>query len=130
MTDSPKAYGGVQMFKSHEEQDELARKFTRTMHSASMAPASGWPGKVNLAEHRVMLDVAGGSGAHSIGAVDRWPKLSAVVFDTASVSEGTMMRDCQQPIDIYRVAALFGVATLTQRSPEGRWPDWRADPCF
>jgi hypothetical protein len=64
MTDSPKAYGGVEMFKSHEEQDELARKFTRTMHSASMAPASGWPGKVNLAKHRVMLDVAGGSGAH------------------------------------------------------------------
>src|SRR5229473_2113478 len=43
MTDSPKAYAGVEMFKSHEEQDELARKFTRTTHSASMAPASGWP---------------------------------------------------------------------------------------
>jgi hypothetical protein len=27
-----------------------------------------------------------------------------------------MMRHTQQPIDIYRVAALFGVATLTQRS--------------
>ncbi len=87
MTDSPKAYAGVEMFKSHEEQDELARKFTRTTHSASMAPASGWPGKINLAKHRVMLDVAGGSGAHSIGAVDRWPKLSAVVFDTVPVCE-------------------------------------------
>ena len=32
------------------------------------------------------------------------------------IKEGTMMRDTQQPIDIYRVAALFGVATLTQRS--------------
>lgn len=52
-----------------------------------MAPASGWPGKINLAKHRVMLDVAGGSGAHSIGAVDRWPKLSAIVFDTAPVCE-------------------------------------------
>jgi hypothetical protein len=32
------------------------------------------------------------------------------------------MRDTQQPIDIYRVAALFGVATLTQRSlkPDGQ----------
>lgn len=34
-----------------------------------------------------MLDVAGGSGAHSIGAVSRWPKLSAVVFDVAPVCE-------------------------------------------
>jgi len=85
MTDSPRGYGGGEMFKSHEEQAELARKFTRTMHSASMAPASGWPGKINLAKHRVMLDVAGGSGAHLIGAVHRWPKLSATVFDVAPV---------------------------------------------
>jgi len=34
-----------------------------------------------------MLDVAGGSGAHSIGAVRRWPKLSATVFDVAPVCE-------------------------------------------
>lgn len=87
MRDSPRAYGGGEIFKSHEEQEELARKFTHTMHSASMAAASGWPGKINLAKHRVMLDVAGGSGAHSIGAVDRWPKLNAVVFDTAPVCE-------------------------------------------
>jgi O-methyltransferase domain len=86
MTNSPQAYGGAkEMFKSHEQHHELARKFTRTMHSASMAPATGWPGKINLAKHRVMLDVAGGSGAHSIGAVDRWPRMRAVVFDTAPV---------------------------------------------
>jgi len=46
MTDSPRGYGGGEMFKSHDEQAELARKFTRTMHSASVAPASGWPGKL------------------------------------------------------------------------------------
>ena len=75
------------MFKSHEEHHEVARKFTRTMHSASMAPATGWPGKINLSKHRVMLDVAGGSGAHSIGAIHRRPKLNALVFDTAPVCE-------------------------------------------
>jgi hypothetical protein len=88
LMDAPQAYGGgAEMFKFHEEQAELARKFTRTMHSASMAPATAWPGKIGLAKHRVMLDVAGGSGAHSIGAVQRWPKLCAVVFDTAPVCE-------------------------------------------
>jgi O-methyltransferase domain len=85
MTDSAQVYGGGEMFKTQEEQPELSRKFTRMMHSSSMGPASGWPGKINLAKHRVMLDVAGGSGAHSIGAVARWPKLSAVVFDAAPV---------------------------------------------
>jgi cyclopropane fatty-acyl-phospholipid synthase-like methyltransferase len=88
MTDAPQIYGGgAEMFKSHEEQHELARKFTRSIHSASMAPATAWPEKVGLSKHRVMLDVGGGSGAHSIGAVHRWPKLNAVVFDTAPVCE-------------------------------------------
>jgi len=87
MSDSAQVYGGGEVFKSHEEHPELARNFTRMMHSSSMGPASGWPGKINLAKHRVMLDVAGGSGAHSIGAVARWPKLSAVVFDAALVCD-------------------------------------------
>jgi 16S rRNA G966 N2-methylase RsmD len=34
-----------------------------------------------------MLDVAGGSGAHCIGATSRWPKLKAIVFDIAAVCE-------------------------------------------
>jgi len=88
MTDAPQVYGGgAEMFKSHEEQHELARKFTRSIHSASMAPATAWPGKIGLSKHRVMLDVGGGSGAHSIGAVHRWPKLKAIIFDTAPVCE-------------------------------------------
>ena len=88
MTDAPQVYGGgAEMFKSHKEQHELARKFTRSIHSASMAPATVWPEKVGLSKHRVMLDVGGGSGAHSIGAVNRWPKLNAVVFDTEPVCE-------------------------------------------
>jgi hypothetical protein len=87
MADSAQVYGGGEMFKTQEAQPELSRKFTRMMHNSSMGPASGWPGKINLGKYRVMLDVAGGSGAHSIGAVARWPKLSAVVFDAAPVCE-------------------------------------------
>ncbi len=60
---------------------EHARDFTLAMHSASMAPAMVWPRKLALARHRVMLDVGGGSGAHSIGAVSVRPKLRAIVLD-------------------------------------------------
>jgi hypothetical protein len=38
------------------------------MHSASIGPAMVWPRKVDLAKNLIMLDIGGGSGAHSIGA--------------------------------------------------------------
>src|SRR5215472_15059537 len=87
-TDTAQAYaGGQEMFKSHAEQAELARFFTQTMHSTSMAPALAWPEVVDLSKHQVMLDVGGGSGAHSIGAALKFPRLQAIVFDAAPVCE-------------------------------------------
>jgi hypothetical protein len=48
-TDTAQAYaGGQEMFKSHAEQADLARFFTRTMHSTSMGPALEWPEVVDL----------------------------------------------------------------------------------
>jgi SAM-dependent methyltransferase len=57
------------------------RMFTRAMHSMSMSAALSWPKALDLAAHRLMLDVGGGSGAHSIGVTLHWPHLQAVVFD-------------------------------------------------
>jgi ubiquinone/menaquinone biosynthesis C-methylase UbiE len=87
LTDSPQVYHGAEVFKSHDEQADMARSFTHGMHSISMAPATAWPRAIDLSRCKVMLDVAGGSGAHSIGAVTRWPKLRAIVFDMAPVCE-------------------------------------------
>ena len=75
------------MFKSHAERVDLARFFTRTMHSASMGPALAWPEVVDLSGSEVMLDVGGGSGAHSIGAALKFPRLQGIVFDAAPVCE-------------------------------------------
>jgi ubiquinone/menaquinone biosynthesis C-methylase UbiE len=58
-----------------------AADFTRAMHSASLGPAMIWPRKLDLSRHRVMLDVGGGSGAHSLGAVTVRSKLKAIVLD-------------------------------------------------
>jgi hypothetical protein len=86
--DSAQVYaGGQEMFKSHAEQADLARFFTRTMHSTSMAPALAWPEVVDLSQRQLLLDVGGGSGAHSIGAALKWPDLRAIVFDAAPVCE-------------------------------------------
>ncbi len=87
LTDYPQAYGVEDIYRSHEEQAELARKFTRGMHSISMTSATAWPNAVDLTRHRLMLDIGGGSGAHSIGAVSILPNLQALILDLAPICE-------------------------------------------
>jgi O-methyltransferase domain/Dimerisation domain len=60
---------------------EQAENFTRAMHSTSLPPALAWPKLVDLSSNRTMLDIGGGSGAHSIGAVMQWPELHAIIFE-------------------------------------------------
>jgi len=57
------------------------RMFVRAMHSMSMGAALSWPNALDLAAHHLLLDIGGGSGAHSIGATLHWPHLRAVVLD-------------------------------------------------
>jgi hypothetical protein len=85
LSDSPQIYGGGDMFKAHDNQDSLAAKFTRAMHSTSMGPALAWPDSVDLSKHRLIVDIGGGSGAHAMGATQRWPNLEAVIFERPNV---------------------------------------------
>jgi len=85
LTNAPWIYGGEDLYASHERQTERARAFTRMMHNHSMAAALAWPDRLDLSGCRVMLDVGGGSGAHSIGAALKWQELRAVILDLATV---------------------------------------------
>ena len=87
LTDCPQAYGGGDIYKSHEEQAELARRFTRGMHSISMTLAAAWPNVIQLPGIRLMLDIGGGSGAHSIGAALKSKNLGAVILDLEPICE-------------------------------------------
>lgn len=87
LTNASQVYAGEELFKSHAEEVERARAFTLAMHGHSMKHAHVWPDKIDLSSHRTLLDVGGGSGAHSIGAARRWPHLQAVIFDMAPVCE-------------------------------------------
>lgn len=87
LTDSPQIYGGSGIYQSHEEQVELLHRFTSGMHSMSMASALVWPGVLDFSQHRVMLDIGGSSGAHSIGAALKLSGLQAVVLDFPQVCE-------------------------------------------
>ncbi|SOD41420.1 methyltransferase [Nitrosovibrio sp. Nv4] len=81
LTDTPQVYGGSAIYGSHEDQAEQVRRFTRGMYSFSITSAFCWPGVLDLSSHRIMLDIGGSSGAHSIGAVSKLPHLQAIVFD-------------------------------------------------
>ncbi|MFJ7305195.1 methyltransferase [Streptomyces sp. NPDC099088] len=58
--------------------------FARAMRSIG-ASASVWPKLLDLADHREMLDIGGGSGTHAVGAVRQWPQLDATIFDLEPV---------------------------------------------
>jgi O-methyltransferase domain/Dimerisation domain len=126
LTDSPQVAGGEEFFQSLEEQVAMAQAFTRGMHSLSMGPGYAWPDAVDLSQCRVLLDVGAGSGAHSIGAVMRWPELRAIVFDAAPVCEvanefvrqyglesrietrsGDMWEDTFPPADVHLYSNIF-----------------------
>ena len=85
LSDFPPVYGGRGLFQTHDDQDVLAAGFTRAMHATSMAPALAWPELIDLSANRLLLDVGGGSGAHAIGAVRRWPDLEAIIFERPNV---------------------------------------------
>lgn len=85
LTDTPQLYGGEEAFKSHQEREDRVRTYTRAMHGTSMAAALAWPGHIDLSAHHRMLDIAGGSGAHAIGAALRWTHLAVTILELAPV---------------------------------------------
>jgi hypothetical protein len=78
------------------------RLFAHAMHSMSMGAALAWPKAIDLSAYQLMLDMGGGSGAHSIGATLHWPHLLALVFD--------------QDIEVLKVAQEF----VAQYGVQGR----------
>lgn len=82
---TPQAYGVEDIYETHREDAERTRTFTRAMHSISVSAALGWTRKLDLAPHRHMLDIGGGSGAHALAAAAAVPHLHATVFDLETV---------------------------------------------
>jgi len=80
-------YQGKELFKTNEEQEELAKIFTHAMHGKSMAMANVWPKKLDLSNHKTFLDIGGGSAAHSIAATLHWDHLNAIVYEQPAVSK-------------------------------------------
>jgi len=76
-------------FDTFENDLERAAWFTRSMHQMSYAPSKWWIEKIDLSGGLRFLDIAGGSGAHAISALQKWPDLEAMVLDLEPVCKLT-----------------------------------------
>ncbi|KVE39315.1 methyltransferase [Burkholderia sp. TSV86] len=85
---APRVYGeegGI--FHLHQQDAALGMRFMYAMQSISAAHAPVWPAKLDLAAHRMMLDIGGGPGTQALGALSIWPSLRATIFDLPAVCE-------------------------------------------
>jgi O-methyltransferase domain/Dimerisation domain len=98
LTNSPQAGGGKDFFSDPEMQKAFARVFTKAMYAHSIGSALVWPDKVDLSKHRRLLDIGGGSGAQTVGALLRWRKLTGIVLDTPPV-----IAEAPQYVDPYNL---------------------------
>lgn len=73
--------GGDDFFQENEMSEPATRFFTMAMHAKSLAGAAYWPRVAKLEAHQHMLDIAGGSGVHSIAAAQAFPHLRATVLE-------------------------------------------------
>ena len=87
LTNTSQVYSSKKIFQAHDEQVTLARTFTKAMHDHSMPAALAWSQLIDLSKYRRLLDIGGGSGAHSIGAALKWANLQAVILDMAIVCD-------------------------------------------
>jgi protein-L-isoaspartate O-methyltransferase len=109
------------------EQRGDRQMFARAMHSMSMGAALGWPEAIDLSQCQLLLDIGGGSGAHSIGATVKWPNLRTLLFERdteilqiahemiasyglqkrVGVQVGDMLNDPFPPADTHLYSAIY-----------------------
>lgn len=112
VTDASQVHGGGDLFEMHAARADLAVAFTHAMHGMSVGPSRAWPSRVDLSGARSLLDIGGGSGVHSIGALSAWPELRATVVDLPQV--------CQAASEYFAKAGLSARATAV---PADMWKD-------
>jgi hypothetical protein len=89
-TGQPQWFGpNTAVFEQNKANPEAAEAFTMAMHALALGPASGWPKKLDMSNVRSFVDIAGGSGAHSMAVCRQWKQIKATVFDLATVTQVT-----------------------------------------
>ncbi|HLZ92416.1 MAG TPA: methyltransferase [Candidatus Acidoferrum sp.] len=79
------AYGGGEMWETHEMDPALAEGFTHAMHCQSLPLAMGVASHGDFGGVKRVLDAGGGSGCFSIVVAQRWPGTSFTVMELPAV---------------------------------------------
>ena len=111
-----------------KDDPQAARAFTVAGYNSAISMAHKLAKEFNFSDHRLFLDLGGGSGAYSIAACQRHPDTKAIVFDFPNIctvaeefiaQAGVSDRVKTQPGDFYydelpRGADLIGYITPLQ----------------
>jgi O-methyltransferase/methyltransferase family protein len=85
--DRASAYGGAEMWETHQMDTALAEGFTHAMHCQSLPLAMGVALKGDFHGIKRVLDVGGGSGCFCIVVAQRWPETTFTVMELPAVSK-------------------------------------------
>ncbi|PYU00006.1 MAG: ubiquinone/menaquinone biosynthesis protein [Acidobacteria bacterium] len=81
------AYGGGEMWETHEMDSALAEGFTHAMHCQSLPLAMGVALNGDFHGIKRVLDVGGGSGCFCIVVAQRWPGTTFTIMELPAVSK-------------------------------------------
>lgn len=87
-------------------------EFVKAIHHKALAPAFYWTARINLNSTKTLVDIAGGSGIHTIAACINNPHISGIVCDRLPVLKQT---------DKY--IKLFGVKNKIKSKSLDIWKD-------
>jgi SAM-dependent methyltransferase len=87
--------------------DEMAREYHEATYSVGLGAGFLFAKQVDMSRRTMILDLGGGSGAYCIAAVQRYPRLKAVVMDFEPVTRMTREFVAQWGLQD-RISALAG----------------------
>ena len=76
---------GFEAFATVFQLPQEVRAFIQGMYSLNSSSAEEIVNAIDLSEHQCLMDVGGGSGALSIAAINKYPKLNAILFELPQV---------------------------------------------
>lgn len=84
LTDNPQADNETGVF-TEKAIISNSIKFVTALHQKAYNPSKKWVNLLSLENYKLLIDIGGGSGIHSISACKTNPKLQAIVCDRAPV---------------------------------------------
>ena len=81
LEDKPQVYDGKDVFEENKNNYALTKTFISSMHNKSRNSAKKFAQYINCEEHKIFLDIGGGSGIYTINLCKRYKNVEGIIFD-------------------------------------------------